>query len=78
MEICLILEEFSAIMGKPDISALILPTTSEDLSNLAHQLLGIPLAMAQKWCRLNKLNTRMVFIYFSLKNVPLAKEQHFH
>ena len=47
MKICPTLEEFSAIMGEPDVSTLILPTTDEDFSNLAQQLLGIPLAMAQ-------------------------------
>ena len=59
------LEEFSVIMGEPDISTLILPITDEDFSDMAHQLLGIPLAMAQRWCMLNKLNICMVFTYFS-------------
>ncbi|KAK9998106.1 hypothetical protein SO802_017709 [Lithocarpus litseifolius] len=31
----------------------------EEFFDLAHQLLGIPLAMAQRWCMLNKLNIRM-------------------
>ena len=75
VEICLTLEESSAIMGEPDISTLILPTTDEDFSDLAHQLLGIPLAMAQRWCMLNKLNVHMVLMYISQSNVPLAGVQ---
>ena len=46
VELCPTLNEFSAIMGEPDISTLILPTTDEDFSNMAQQLFGIPLAMA--------------------------------
>ena len=65
MEICPTLEEFSAIMGEPDVSTFILPTTDEDFPVMAQQLLGIPLAMAQRWCILNKLNIHMVFTYFS-------------
>jgi len=52
-------------MGEPDVSTLILPTTDEDFPVMAQQLLGIPLAMAQRWCILNKLNIHMVFTYFS-------------
>ena len=46
VEIYPTLEEFSAIMGEPDISTLIFPTTNGDFFDMAHQLLGIPLAMA--------------------------------
>ena len=35
MEICLTLEEFSAIMGEPDVSTLILSTPDKDFSNMA-------------------------------------------
>ena len=31
---------------------------------VAHQLFGIPLAKAQRWCKLKKLNICMVFMYF--------------
>ena len=40
------LEEFSAIIGEPKVSTLILPTIGEDFTNLAHDLLGISLAVA--------------------------------
>ena len=46
VEMCPILEEFSAIMGKPDVCTLILRTTNEDFFDMAYQLLGIPLAMS--------------------------------
>ena len=39
------LEEFSAIMGEPDDSTLILPSIDEDFADLVHDLLGIPLVM---------------------------------
>jgi len=59
-------------MGEPGLSSIILPTLEEDLSDLACQLLGIPLSMAKRWCPLNKLNVHMVFKYFSQQDVPLA------
>ena len=46
MELCPTLDEFNAIMGKPDVSTLILPITDKDFFNMAHQLLQIPLAIA--------------------------------
>jgi len=52
MELCPTLKEFGVI---------ILLTLKEDLSDLAHQLLGVPLAMAKRWCKSNKLNVFMVF-----------------
>ena len=59
-------------MGEHNFDAIILPTLEEDLSNLAHQLLGGPLPMAKRWCKSNKLNAFMVFKYFSKMDVPLA------
>ena len=35
MELCPTLEEFSAIMGEPDVSTLVLPTTNEDIPVMA-------------------------------------------
>ena len=64
VELCPTLEEFGAIMGEHNFDAIILPTLEEDLSNLSHQLLGVPLAMAKLWCKSNKLNVFMVFKYF--------------
>ena len=74
VELCPTLEEFSAIMGKPNVSTFILPTIDKDFFDMAHQLLGIPLAMAQRWCNFSKLNIRMVFMYFYQKNAHLAGE----
>ena len=64
--------------AKPTLVHSILPTTDEDFSDMNHQLLGIPLAMAQRWCMLNKLNIHMVFTYFSQGNVPLAGVERSH
>ena len=50
---------------------IILPTLEEDLSNLAYQLSGLPLAMAKRWCKFDMLNIHMVVKYFSQKDVPL-------
>ena len=77
MELCPTLEEFGAIMGEPDLGSIILPTLEEDLSDLACQLLGVPLSMAKRWCPLNKLNVHMVFKYFSQQDVPLAGVKSF-
>ena len=64
VELCPTLEEFGAIMGEHDFGAIILPTLEEDLFDLAHQLLRVPLAMAKRWCKSIKLNAFMVFKYF--------------
>ena len=64
VELCPTLEEFSAIMCEHDFSAIILPTLEEDHSSLSHQLLGVPLAIAKRWCKSNKLNAFMVFKFF--------------
>ena len=61
IELCLTIEEFGAIMGEYDFGAIILPTLEEDLFELAHQLLGVHLSMAKRWCKSNKLNVSMVF-----------------
>ena len=48
VELCPTLEELGAIMGEDYFGAIILPTHEEDLFDLAHQLLGVPLAMAKR------------------------------
>ena len=45
VEICPTLEEFSTIMGKPEVSTLIIPTTAKDFADLVHDLLGISLVV---------------------------------
>ena len=78
MELCPTLENFGAIIGEPDLGSIIAPTLEEDLSYMAHQLLGVPLAMAKRWCTLDKLNVQMVFKYFSQWNVLLVKMEFFY
>ena len=63
-------------MGEHNFDAIILPTLEEDLSNLAQQLLGVPLPMAKRWCKSNKLNAFMVFKYFSKMDVPSTRAKH--
>ena len=48
VELYPILEKFGAIMGEHNFNAIILPTLEEDLFDLAHQLLGVPLTMAKR------------------------------
>jgi len=45
VKLCPTLEEFGAIMGEHNFDAIILPTLKEDLSDLAHRLLVVTLAM---------------------------------
>ena len=35
-------------MGEHEFNAIVLPTLEEDLSDLAHQLLGVPLGMDER------------------------------
>ena len=72
VELCPTLEEFGAIMGEHNFNAIILPTLEEDLFDLTHQILGVPLAMAKRWCNFDKLDIQMVFKYFSQKDIPLV------
>ena len=65
-------------MGECDFGAIILPTLEDDLSELAHQLLGVPLLIAKRWCKSKKLNISMVFKYFSKKKVPFTGTEHSH
>ena len=78
VEICSTLEEFSAIMGESKVSTLILPTIGEDFADLAHDLLGISLAVAQQWCTFDHLNILMVFAYFSRLTIPVTGMRCFH
>ena len=78
VDLCPTLEDIGAIIGKPNVNSLILPTTNEDFSIMAQQLLGISLSTAQKWCMFNKLNIRKVFMYFSQRNVLMARAQRSH
>ena len=63
-------------MGEPNLGSIITSTLEEYLSNMAHQLLRVPLAMAKRWCTLDKLNVQMFFKYFSQRNVHLVRVEH--
>ena len=65
-------------MGKHKVSILILPTIGEDFADLAHDLLGISLAVAQQWCTFDHLNILMVFAYFSRLTIPVTGMRCFH
>ena len=43
------------------------------LSKLAHQVLGVHVSMAKRWCKFRKLNISMVFKYFTKKDLPLTR-----
>ncbi|KAL0001463.1 hypothetical protein SO802_015244 [Lithocarpus litseifolius] len=58
------LEEFGAIMGEPELGSIILPTLKEDLFDMAHQLFGVPLTMAKRWCTFDKVECLHGFKYF--------------
>ena len=64
VEICPTLEQFSAIMGEPEVSNLIFPTMGGDLPTLVQALLGVSLDTAKHWCVFDKLNIRLIFAYF--------------
>ena len=64
-------------MGECEFGVIIL-LLEEVLSELTHQLLGIHLSMAKRWCKSKKLNVSMVFKYFSKKNVPLTRTECSH
>ena len=72
VEICPTLEEFSAIMGEPEVSTLILPTIGGDRFALVQALLGVSLNMTQHWCMFDKLNIHSIFSYFSRLTVPIT------
>ena len=70
VEICPILEEFSLIMGEPEVSTLIFPTISGGSSCLGPGSFRCLLDTARHWCMFDKLNIHSIFAYFSLLTVP--------
>ena len=60
------------------VSTLILPTIGEDFANLAHDLLGISLPVAQQWCTLDHLDIHTVFAYFSRLVVLVTSRKRSH
>lgn len=56
VDICPTLEEFSALMGEPEVNTLILLTIGRDLLSFVQALLCVSLDTAQHWCMIDKLN----------------------
>ncbi|KAK9998019.1 hypothetical protein SO802_017622 [Lithocarpus litseifolius] len=71
VELCPIIEEFGAIMGKPKVDNLVFPTTVGDLPFLLQVVLGVPLARTNRWCVFGKLNFSLVFANFSNLAIPV-------
>ena len=65
IELCPTIEEFGAIMCELEIDDLIFPTMGGDLPSLLQVVLGVPIAMENRWCVFGKLNLRLFFEYFS-------------
>ena len=61
VELCLTIE----------IDKLIFLTMDGDLPFLPQVVLGIPLAMANRWCVFGKLNLILVFVHFSNLVIPV-------
>ena len=78
VELCPTTEEFGVIMDECNFGSIILPILEEDLSKLAHRVLGVHLSMAKRWCKSRKLNVAMVFKYFTKKVVPLVGAECSH
>ena len=76
VEICLTLEEFSAIMGEPLVNDLVFPIMGGDLPTLIQALLGVPLEKAKQWCVFGKLNVRLIFAYFFRLTIPMTDILH--
>ena len=70
VEVCPILEEFSAIMGEPKVSTIIFPTIGGGSSCLGPSSFRCLLDMAWHCCMFDKLNIHSIFAYFSLLTVP--------
>ena len=58
-------------MGELEINYLIFPTMGEDLPSLLQDVLGVPLAMANRWCVFGKINLSLVFAHFSNLAIPV-------
>ena len=73
IELCPTIKEFGAIMGELEIDDLIFPTMGDNFPSLLQVVLGVPLAMANRWCVFGKLNLRLVFKYFSDSALPMGE-----
>ena len=60
IKLCPNIEEFSAIMGEPEIDDLIFPTMGRDLPSLLRVVLGVLAAMANRWCVFEKLDLQFL------------------
>ena len=73
IELCPTIEEFSAIMGKPEIDDLIFPTISGDLPSSLQVVLGVPSTTANRLYVFGKLNLRLIFEYFSTSDLLVGE-----
>ena len=71
VELCPTIEEFGAIMGEPEIDNLIFPTMGGDLPFVLQVVLGVSLAIANRWCIFGKLNLSLFFAHFSGLALPV-------
>ena len=60
-------------MDESKIDDLIFLIIGGDLPSLVQVVLGIPLAMANRWCVFGKLNLSLVFEYFSGLTLSLGE-----
>jgi len=52
-------------MGEPKIDDLVFLTMGGDIPSLLQVVLGVPLAMENRWYVFGKLNLSLVFAHFS-------------
>ena len=76
VELCPTIKEFGAIMSEPAIDNLVFPTMGGDLPSLVKVMLGVPLAMPNRWCVFSKLNLSLVFVHFPNLAIPVDERPH--
>ena len=73
IELCPIVEEFVAIMAKPEIDDHIFPTMGRDLPSLLQVMVGIPSTEANRWCVFRKLNLSWFLSIFLVLPFPMVR-----
>ena len=76
VKLCPAIKEFGAIMGELEIDDLIFLTMGGDLPSLLQVVLGVPLAMANRWCVFGKLNLSLVLVHFSNLAILVNERPH--
>ena len=75
IELCPTIEKFGVIMGELETDDLIFPIMGVDLPSLLQVVLGVPSAMANRWCNFGKLNLRLVFEYFGSHSLATRSQR---